>query len=225
MALPRHRLGVIEEIALDAVPVAVGGFEDAHLVAAAGVDHRRDAGGPVGAVRLKGAGAQGVRKALAAAHRIVDGVGLVAVGDDMGGAQGQHGVVDDEAGVLQLGRVGGHGADATPLGQRVKDAVAAVGAAPHDEIADKHLPAVGGHGDGDAPAGVLVAGKVSVQVDLFHSRFLLTRSRRCTPWPRLWAAASIRPAPSPVSAGSRGCRRAGCPRPSAAGWARRRTLR
>src|SRR5699024_10672204 len=62
MALPRHRLGVIEEIALDAVPVAVGGFEDAHLVAAAGVDHRRDAGGPVGAVRLKGAGAQGVRK-------------------------------------------------------------------------------------------------------------------------------------------------------------------
>ena len=171
VALTGHGLGVVEEIALDALAVAVGRLEDAHLVAAVGVHHSGDAGGVVGLVRLKGAGAQGVGKALAPAHLVKDGVGLVAVGDDMGLAEGQHGVIDDEAGVLELGRVGSHGADAAALRHRVEDTVAAVLAAAHDEIADEHLTAIRGLCHGDAAAGVLVRGQIFVQVDFFHVKF------------------------------------------------------
>ena len=65
VAFTGHGLGVVEEIALDALAVAVGRLEDAHLVASVCVHHSGDAGGVVGAVRLKGAGAQGVGKTLA----------------------------------------------------------------------------------------------------------------------------------------------------------------
>ena len=172
MTLTGHGLRVIEEIALNAVAVAVGRFQDAHLVAAVLVHHCRDAGGVVGAVRLKGAGAQSVREALAPAHEVVDGVGLVAVGHDLGPAQRQHGVIDDEAGVFQLVRVGGHGADAAPLRDGVEHAVAAVLAAAHDEIADEHLPPIRGHGHRDAAAGVLVGCQILVQIDFLHKVLL-----------------------------------------------------
>ena len=171
----------------------------------------------------------------------------------MGLAQGQHGVIDDKAGVLQLVGVCSHGADAAALGHGVEHAVAAVLTAAHDKVADEHLTAIGGHCHCNAAAGVLVGGQIIVQVDLFHVKFsyygtppvacgdsplgegggtpsgvtegVFTRSRRCTPWQLPWAAASTRPVPSPASAAPRGCRRAGSPPPFAAGWGRRRTLR
>ena len=168
MTLACNGLGVIKEIALHAVAVAVGRLEDAHLVAAVSVHHSGDAGGVVGAVRLKGAGAQGIGKALALAHQVVDGIGLVTVGHDMGLAKGQHRVINDQAGVFQLCGVGCHGADAAALGHGVKHAVAAVLAASHDKVADKHLPSVRCHCHRNAAAGVLVGGQILVQVDLFH---------------------------------------------------------
>ena len=166
VALSGHGLGVIKEIALHAVAVAVGRLEDAHLVAAVCVHHSGDAGGVVGAVRLKGAGAQGVGKALALAHQVVDGIGLVAVGHDVGTAQRQHRIVDDQAGVLQLCGVGCHGADAAALGHGVKHAVAAVLAAAHDEIIDAVLA------DQNATAGVGRIFQKVQKVDHFSSPLL-----------------------------------------------------
>ena len=112
------------------------------VIHAVGVHHSGDSGGVVGAVRLKGAGAQGIGKALALTHQVINGIGLVAVGHDMGLAQRQHRIVNNEAGVLQLCGVRCDGADAAALGHGVKHAVAAVLAASHDKVADKHLPSV-----------------------------------------------------------------------------------
>ena len=168
VALACNGLRVIKEIALHAVAIAVRRLENAHLIAAVCVHHSGDAGGVVGAVRLKGAGAQGVGKTLALTHQVVDGIGLVAVGHDVGLAKGQHRVINDQAGIFQLCGVGCNGADAAALGHRVKHAVAAVLAAAHDKVADKHLPSVRCHCHSNAAAGVLVGGQILVQVDLFH---------------------------------------------------------
>ena len=89
----------------------------------------------------------------------------------MGLAQGQHGVIDDKAGVLQLVGVCSHGADAAALGHGGEHAVAAVLTAAHDKVADEHLTAIGGHCHCNAAAGVLVGGQIIVQVDLFHVKF------------------------------------------------------
>ena len=182
VAFTGHGLGVVEEIALDALTVAVGRLEDAHLVASVCVHHSGDAGGVVGLVRLKGAGAQSIGEALALAHLVKDGVGLVTVGYDMGLTEGQHGVIDDKAGVLELGRVGSHGADAAALRHRVEDAVAAVLAAAHDEIADEHLTAIRSLCHRDAAAGVLVRSQIFVQVDLLHCYSPLSRALLAPPF-------------------------------------------
>ena len=75
-------------------------------------------------------------------------------------------MVDDEAGVLHFGGVGGFGADA--VGLLRKDAVAAVDAAAHDEIGNDSLLAVGALADDDAPAGVAVARQVLLDIHWFH---------------------------------------------------------
>ena len=89
----------------------------------------------------------------------------------LGLAKGQHRVINDQAGIFQLCGVGCHGADAAALGHGVKHAVAAVLAASHDKVADKHLPSVRCHCHRNAAAGVLVGGQIIVQVDLFHVKF------------------------------------------------------
>ena len=231
MALAGHRLGVIEGLAQHAVPVAVVALEDAQLVAALlHAHHAADAGGPVGAVILKGAGGQGRLKVIAGPaaglEEVIDGVGLVAVGDDGGIADGQHRVVNDKMGVFHLFGVSGQSLDAALDG--AEHPIAAVGAAAHDEIGHHGLLAVGRKTDADAAAGILVAGQIFIQIP-FHSntsiineRECFSGSRRCRSWPPPGAAASIPPAPSPGAAGSRGCRRAGCPPLSGEGWARHR---
>ena len=116
MALTCNGLGVIKGIALHAVAIAVRRFDNAHLIAAVGAYHHAgDARGEVGGVLLIGAGGQRSLKALAGKLPFMNwsnGVGLVAVGHDGGLPQGQHSVVDNEVRVLQLGGVGGYGADA-----------------------------------------------------------------------------------------------------------------
>ena len=116
-------------------------------------------------------GAQGIGKALALTHQVINGIGLVAVGHDMGLAQRQHRIVNNEAGVLQLRGVRCDGADAAALGHGVKHAVAAVLAAAHDKVANEHLAAIRSHCHSNAAAGILVGCQILVQVDLFHVKF------------------------------------------------------
>ena len=101
-----------------------------------------DARRPVRLVRLVFA----CHEAAAKVAVLADGVGLVAVRHDEVAPHRAHGMIDDEAGVRELGGVVRLGADAV-LGLD-KDAVAAVLAAPHDEIV--HTAA----SDKDAAAGI-----------------------------------------------------------------------
>ena len=111
-----------------------------------------DAWGVVVGVGLKLTGAQRLGKDLALQQPIPDGVGLVAVGDHSVVPHDADGVVDDEGGVHHLTFVIGPGADAVLGG--LKDPVAAVFAAPHDEIGDDGLLVIGGAAQDDASAGV-----------------------------------------------------------------------
>ena len=67
-------------------------------------------------------------------------------------------MVDDETGVLQLGGVIGLRPDA--VGLLHKDAVAAVGAAAHDEVGGHGALSVGGLTQDDAPAGIGIGGQL-----------------------------------------------------------------
>ena len=83
------------------------------------------------------------------------GVGLVAVGDNELVFIFSDGSIDNQAGIFHLAgikRLGEHGI--LPLGE---DAVAAVGAAPHDEVGEGGVLAVGGFAHHNASAGVGVA--------------------------------------------------------------------
>ena len=160
MALTGNGLGVIEGLALHAGGVALVGFDDGQLVAAvAHIHHAGNAGGEVGGVVLISTGGQRSLKAVTgeevAVHELGNRIGLVAVGDHGGLPQGQHGVIDDEVRVFQLGGVSGHRADAAL--DRLKHAVAAVGAAAHDPVGHHGLFAVGGQAQHNAAAGILVA--------------------------------------------------------------------
>ena len=55
---------------------------------------------------------EGLGKGLARGQSLADGVGLVAVGDDGGGAEHPHRGVDNKGGVGHFGGVKGLGADA-----------------------------------------------------------------------------------------------------------------
>ena len=171
MSLTGHRLRVVEGLALHALGVALVGLDDGQLVAAAAhIDDTGDARGKVRRVVLIGAGRQRSLKAVAgekvAVHELGNRVGLVAVRDHGGLPQGQHSVVDDEVRVLELGRVSGHRADAAV--DRLKHTVAAVGAAAHDPVGDERLLAVGAFAQHNAAPGVVIPGKIFVDV-FFHN--------------------------------------------------------
>ena len=104
--------------------------------------------------------------AVALLEGVPDGVGLVAVGDDGLAVKDPNGVIDDETGILHLGRVKGLGADAV-LGDG-EDAVAAVDAATHDKIGDDRLAVVGGAAQDDAAAGIGVAAQFLCDVQNLH---------------------------------------------------------
>ena len=103
MACPGDGFIVFKEIAAAARRVAVHAFEDGQVVAAVGLHHPGNAGGPVGTVRLKGAGIQGVAVAVPRLDIFRNGVGLVAVGDDEHPLREQpHRVVNDKGGIGHL---------------------------------------------------------------------------------------------------------------------------
>ena len=103
-------------------------LQDGDLERAVAVHDGGDARREVGRIGLEFAG----HAAVAEAALLDDGVGLVAVRHDERIAHRAHGMVDDQARVGEQRRVVRLGADAV-VGQR-EDAVAAVGAAPHDEV-------------------------------------------------------------------------------------------
>ena len=145
---------------VEAEPVAestlfISGLEDAHFVGEVPIlkgQHTADPGGEVGGIRLKAPLGQGAVKAHSGNQSLVNGVGLVAVGDDQAASEPADGSVNDKPGVFYFACVKGLGVDnAVPLG---KDPVAAVGAAAHDEIGSDSVLAVGALSDDDSPAGV-----------------------------------------------------------------------
>ena len=152
----RPGLGVCigEGLAQGGGGVAAVGFEDGQpeIVAVFKIHQAADARGKVGAVRLEGAGAEGFFKSFALSHQVVDGIGLVAVGDDGLVAHYADGGINDQAGIRQFGRIEGLGADAAAIGN--KDPVAAVFAAAHDEVGGDGFAAVLAAAQNDAPAGV-----------------------------------------------------------------------
>ena len=175
MALTGDGLRVVIGLALYAVSVALVGFDDGQLVAAAAhIYDTGDARGEVRRIVFVGAGGKGGLEAVSgeevAVHELGDRVGLVTVGHNGALPQGQHGVVNNQVRIFQLGRVSGHRADAALDG--LKHTVAAVGAAAHDPVGDEHLAAVGALSQHNAAARILIPGKIFVKV-LFHNLYLV----------------------------------------------------
>ena len=158
-----------EELAAGGGGIAVGGLQDGQGVAAVAVEDAGDPGGVVGGVGLEGPAAQGLGEDLAGEQAVADGVGLVAVGDDGGVAHGADGVVNDQGGIGHLALVEGAGLDT--VGGGLKDPVAAVDAAAHDEIDDDGLFIVSAAAQQNAPSGVGMGGQQGVEIKIVHREF------------------------------------------------------
>ena len=138
--------------------LGVGRLEDGQLVAAVALHKTGNTGRPVGAVGLKLAGTQSLLQGLAALHKVANGIGLIAVGDDEAATELADGMIDDKAGVRQLGRIESLGADAVGLFH--KDAVTAVDAAAHDKVGSHRGLAVGEHAQHDAATGIRIGSEL-----------------------------------------------------------------
>ena len=179
LAFACNGLRIVKGLALHAGGVAIAAFQDAQLVAAATHIHNAgNAGGKVGGIVLKSAGGKGCFKAVTREqvipHVAVNGIRLVTVGHNGGIVQGQNRVIDDQVGIFQLGGVCGYRADAA--GDGVKHAVAAVGAAAHDPVGDERLLAVGAFAQHNATPGVVIPGKIFVDV-FFHNDLVLVYTK------------------------------------------------
>ena len=175
-ALACNGLVVFKEEPFHGIRVAAVGFQNGQLVLHCAVLHlhnARDARREVGGIRLKGARAQRLGKALARGQVVVYRIRLVAVGHDGCFAQHAHGRVDDEGRVLQLGGVRRFGNDAAVL--RGEHAVAAVCAAAHDKIGDDGAFAVLRPSQHDAAAGVCIYGKLRRKAQMVHILLLFPR--------------------------------------------------
>ena len=169
MAQAVHRHIVMIEIARAGGRRAAHALQNAQLVGKALALHEHnaaDAGGIVGRVRLEAAGGQRRLEATARHHMIIDGVALIAVGDDGVIAQTAHGIIDNQRGILHQRGIERLGAQFVAVGH--KDAVAAVLAAPHDEIGDDGA-AVLVRADDDAAARIAARGHGRFQIDNVHA--------------------------------------------------------
>ena len=106
----------------------------------------------MGGVRLKFPGAQALLKGQLLVHSLIDGICLVPVGDDGLISQHPHRGVDDQAGILHLGRVEGLGADSVSVLH--KHPVAAVLASSHNKISSHRGLSVCGTSDDNSSSGV-----------------------------------------------------------------------
>lgn len=174
MALPGAGGLIGEEIPAAGGGIAVRALEDGEGVVAVLFYQPGDTGGVVGGVGLKGSGVEGLGKGLARGQPLADGVGLVAVGDDGGGAEHPHRGVDNKGGVGHFGGVKGLGADA--VRGLHEDPVAGVLAASHDKIGNDGLLPVGGAAQHDAASGIGVAAQQRGKIQVFHDNLHSTIS-------------------------------------------------
>ena len=154
MALPGAGGLIGEEIPAAGGGIAVRALEDGEGVVAVLFYQPGDTGGVVGGVGLKGSGVEGLGKGLARGQPLADGVGLVAVGDDGGGAEHPHRGVDNKGGVGHFGGVKGLGADA--VRGLHEDPVAGVLAASHDKISGNCCLAVPAFANDNSTARVCI---------------------------------------------------------------------
>ena len=106
---------ILEEVAGAGGAFGIGRLQDGELIAAVGLDEAGDAGGPVGAVGLELTSAQSLLQRLTALHEVADGIGLVTVGNDEAATDLTDGMIDDQAGIGQLGGIESLGTDAVVL--------------------------------------------------------------------------------------------------------------
>ena len=97
-------------------------------------------GSIVGGIGLKAAAAQSIRKRLTTEQAVAYGIGLIAVGDDRPLFNHTNGVIDDQRGILYFILIIGFGPD--PVFRLLKDAVAAVFAAAHNEVCKNRFSVV-----------------------------------------------------------------------------------
>ena len=170
MALARLRLRILKEKALCRGVVVVIAFEDRKTVRARLVaDHAGNAGGEIRAVRLEGAGAQSILPRFARRQEIINRVGLIAVRHDRGIVEHTHRVVDDKGRILHLALVKRTGSQI--VAHWLKNAVAAVFAAPHDKIRDNGLFPILAAANQDAAARVACRGDLRLHILSLHTLF------------------------------------------------------
>ena len=116
-------------------------LQNRQLITAVRGEQSGNAGGPVGPIRFKFPGPQRLLHGKAPFQEGPDGVRLVPVGDNESPSHLTNGVIDNETGVSQLGRVVGLGTES--IGLLDENPVPAVFAAAHDEIRRHRLFSVG----------------------------------------------------------------------------------
>ena len=137
--------------------IPVVALQDAHVIGEAAVrqdDLSGDPGGEVRAVGLEGAAAQGLFKGEPLLQPLIDGVGLITVGNDGGVAEDTDRGIDDQGRIHHLGGIKGLGADAGTVLH--KNPVPGIRASAHDKVCDHSLGAVFRSTEDDASAGITV---------------------------------------------------------------------
>ena len=147
-----------EGITVACAALGIGALKDAHFVAEIAVsesEHTAYAGSEIGSIGLELSCGQCLREALAGFETFINGIGLIAVGDDELIFKAADCSIDDEAGVFNLGNVKRLGENFTLF--QGENSVAAVGASAHDKISGCSLFAVGSLADDDAAANIGIA--------------------------------------------------------------------
>ena len=135
--MPFTRQGILH---LESIPQTGRGFpmvtlQDRQRISKLPILHVQQAGDPgciVGAVRFKFPGPQSLFEGKSLLQSLIDRVCLVPVCDNRVVSQHPHRGINDQAGILQLGRVKSLGTDPFPVLHKYP--VAAVCTAPHDKI-------------------------------------------------------------------------------------------
>ena len=134
---------ILVEVSVASGALGVSALKDAHIVGKALIgegEHCTDSGGEVRSVGLKLTGAECIAHILAVCDKVVDGIGLITVGNDELILYCLDSGIDDKRGVLYLGVVVGLGENvALPLGEY---AVTGVFASTHYEVCDNGTLAV-----------------------------------------------------------------------------------
>ena len=132
---------ILKGVAGTGTALGIRTLQNRQLITAVRGEQSGNAGGPVGPIRFKFPGPQRLLHGKAPFQEGPDGVRLVPVGDNESPSHLTNGVIDNETGVSQLGRVVGLGTES--IGLLDENPVPAVFAAAHDEIRRHRLFSVG----------------------------------------------------------------------------------